>query len=68
MYKQILKSHADVMTVPETLEKMKSEYQLQGYECQMLANCLKIDLDDGYVMIYWENSAFWQECHVNANK
>lgn len=63
MYKQIIKSHADVMTVPEALDKMKSDYEVQGYECQLLANCLKIELDDGYVMIFWENGAFYQECY-----
>lgn len=63
MYKQILKSHSDIMTVPLELERMKEEYRLEGYCCELLANCLKIKLDDGYVMIYWENGAFFQECH-----
>ena len=50
------------MTVASELARMKEEYQLEGYYCELLANCLKIKLDDGYAMIYWENGAFFQEC------
>lgn len=60
--KQIIKTHTDVITVPEKLKQMKQDYEKQGYECDLLANCLKINFDDGYVMIFWADGAFWQEC------
>lgn len=61
--KQIIKSHTDIFTVPETLANMKKDYEQDGYNCELLGNLLKINLDDGYVMIFWENGAFYQECH-----
>ena len=63
MCKQILRTLSDILTVALELEKMKVEYQLEGYCCELLANCLKIELEDGYAMIFWENGAFFQECH-----
>lgn len=61
--KQIIKSHTDVLTVPSELQRMKQNYEMQGYDCELLANCLKINFDDGYAMITWQDGAFWQECY-----
>ena len=61
---EILKSHSDVLTVPEEIQRMKNDYLAQGYKCDVFCNTLKIHLDDGYVMIFWENGAFYQECHT----
>ena len=60
--KQIIKSHTDVVTVPGELKRMKQDYESQGYDCELLFNCLKINFEDGYAMITWADGAFWQEC------
>lgn len=62
--KQIIKSHTDVITVPEEIEKMRRDYEEQGYQCELLADLLKLVFDDGYVMIFFQNGAFYQECHL----
>lgn len=35
---EIIKTHSDIFTVPETLEKMKNDYISQGYKCELLGN------------------------------
>lgn len=60
---EIIKSHSDIFTVPEALEEMKNDYIYQGYKCELLGNVLKLYLDDGYVMIYWKDGAFYQDCY-----
>lgn len=60
---EIIKSHSDIFTVPEALEEMKNDYISHGYRCELLGNILKLYLDNGYVMIYWKEGAFYQECY-----
>ena len=60
--KEIIKHHKDCMTVQEALQKMQQDYAKQGYNCTLKLNTLKIKLDDGYVMIWWQDGVFWQEC------
>ena len=61
--KDLIKMCEDVMNVASELQQMKRDYEMQGYDCELLANCLKINFDDGYAMIFWEKGAFWQECY-----
>lgn len=61
--KQLIKKHRDVITVLEELKQMKKEYEEQGYDCELLFNCLKINFEDGFAMIFWESDGFYQECY-----
>lgn len=66
--KQLIKKHRDVITVLEELQQMKRDYETQGYDCELLLNCLKINFCDGYVMIYWEKGSFWEDYHFFEKK
>lgn len=61
MEKTILKSWPDPITVPEEIKRMKEEYKSQGFSCRTKLNTLFLDLQDGTVMISWENGMFYQE-------
>ena len=65
--KAIIKRHTDVLTVLEELEKMECEYLSQGYEAVVVGNVLRIRLEDGIVVIYWQDGAFWQEMNADAD-
>ena len=65
--KAIIKRHTDVLTVLEELEKMECEYLSQGYEAVVVGNVLRIRLEDGIVVIYWQDGAFWQEIIADAD-
>lgn len=60
MTKTILKHWPDPVTVPEEVQRMKEEYENQGYKCETVLNNLLLHLDDGIVGITWEDGAFWQ--------
>lgn len=65
MMKTIIKKHDDVLTVTEEIRKMEHEYLLQGYDVVVLGNSLKLKLADGFVLVYWQDGAFWQELIQN---
>ena len=59
--KTMIKRHNDAWTVIEEIRKMEHEYLSQGYDVFVMGNLLKLKLDDGFVLIYWQDGAFWQE-------
>lgn len=59
--KQLIKTWEDVSTVLEEINRIEKEYQEQGYRTKRIMNCIQLILDDGYVEIWWENGAIWQE-------
>ncbi len=61
MEKTILKVWPDPITVPEEIRRMQKEYEEQGFICRTKLNTLFLDLQDGTVMISWENGMFYQE-------
>lgn len=60
--KQIIKSHHDVITVPEAIKALMSDYTEIGYQVERISIMnFKIIFPDGWVHIFWENGAFYQE-------
>lgn len=68
MEKTILKVWPDPITVPEQIRRMQKEYESQGFICRTKLNTLVLDLQDGTVVIYWENGAFYQEIMPEEDK
>lgn len=65
--KTIIRRHTDILTVTEEIMKMEHEYLSQGYEAVVVGNVLRIRLEDGIVVIYWQDGAFWQEIIADAD-
>lgn len=63
-----LKMWKDPVTAPEELQRMKAEYEEEGYKCNMLLNCLELELVDGSVLIYWKNGGFYQDFLENSSE
>ena len=59
--KQLIKRYDDSITALDEIYKLEQEYKKQGYEVKRIMNCLQLVLKDGYVEIWWENGAIWQE-------
>ena len=54
----------DVFNSLDVGKQLKQEYLDGGYEIEDLPMCFfKITLDEGYVFVYWEDGAFWQEIY-----
>lgn len=63
---KIIKSHSDILTVPEALERMKRAYKSQGYYCDLLFNRLTVYTNDGHLDIFWKDGAFYEENYYNS--
>lgn len=61
--RHLIKYHADIMTVPETIKIIREEYANLGYKTiEPLFNTFSYWLDDGTkIDIYWECGAFYEE-------
>lgn len=61
--KHLIKSHSDVITVPNELKKIHEEYTQNGYKTESpVFNTFSYWLDDGTkINVYWENGAFYEE-------
>ena len=59
----MLKSHGDILTVPEEMRKLHAEYKNLGYRVEDPSfNIFFYLLDDGTkIRVYWENGAFYEE-------
>lgn len=67
--KQLIKTWEDVSTVLEEMKRIEKEYQKQGYTTERVMNCIKLMLDDGYVVIWWEDGCIWQEIkEINSDQ
>lgn len=60
MEKIAIKAWPDPMTVPSEIQRMKKEYEEQGYKCTTILNNLILHLEDGIVGISWEKGVFYQ--------
>ena len=60
--KQLLKVHADVITVPVTMKELMQEYESNGYKTEEITMiCFKLIFPDGCVHIFWEDGCIYQE-------
>ena len=65
----LLRVHEDIITVPETIEKMVEEYISEGYQIERLTSMnFKIILQGGWVHIYWQDGRIWQEIVEEVKK
>lgn len=65
----LLRVYEDVVTVPETIEKMVEEYISEGYQIERLTSMnFKIILQGGWVHIYWQDGRIWQEIVEEVKK
>jgi hypothetical protein len=67
--KQIIKSHHDVITVPEAMKALMSDYSKIGYQIERITLInFNIIFPDGWVHVFWENGAIYQEiCDNEVN-
>lgn len=63
MMKNILKSHKDVSTVPEEINRLYQEYQEIGYSMlDRMAFTFAYKLEDGTIIdVYWENGMIYEK-------
>lgn len=63
MEKVLIRFCPDIMRSLSMAEELKDEYRQQGYEVVDLILCFfKLMLDDGFVLVGWEDGAFYTQC------